>query len=160
VALPDLLELRPVPFVDRRHALAEHAHHLVPASAPGGVEQARQQGEPLLLAHLPQVCRVQHPGLAREVRHLRRRHAVEPPLRCSQRVSPGEEGQVVPETRQRRRLRRLLQTIDFASPGPGLDLQQRVQLRPFRGGHPLADALEDPGVDLRPDAAANSSSVV
>jgi hypothetical protein len=76
---------------DDRHALAEHAHHLIPSPDTGGVHQTRQQRQPLLHADIAQLTGIGHRGLPGEVPNFRWRDPGQPLLRGTQLIEPTQE---------------------------------------------------------------------
>ncbi|MET8047365.1 hypothetical protein ABZU75_07145 [Streptosporangium sp. NPDC005286] len=152
VGLPELVELVAALAVNRRDPLAEHRHHVVPDPGPRRVQQAHDQHEPLVLVqHLAQIGDIGHARLAREVRDLSRRDALQPHLGRAERVQVPQERQAALELAERRRLRDVLQPVVLAAPRDRVDHQQPAQPRPRRRVHPTGHQREEPAVDLGAD---------
>jgi hypothetical protein len=117
VCFAECLEVVAALLVDRGHPLAEHRHHVIADPGPHHVDQAGDQRQPLaLVLDLPQVGQVGDAGLAREVRDLPRRDALQPFPGRPERVDVGQQVEPEPELAERRRLGHVLQPVEPAAP--------------------------------------------
>ena len=99
---------------------------------------------------LPQVGHVGDAGLAREVRDLPWRDAVQPLPGRPERVDVGQQVEPEPELAERRRLRHVLQPVEPAAPRDRVHVQP-AQPQPRRGADPPGNCLVEGAVYLSPD---------
>ncbi|MGH3933793.1 MAG: hypothetical protein ACRDS1_02215 [Pseudonocardiaceae bacterium] len=155
VLLTQLLQVVTALLVDGSHALAEHGHHLVAGGSAGGVHQAGDESEPLVLADLAQIGDVGDLGLADEVRDLAGRHSIQPRLGRTERVESLQVRHAGLELAQRGGPRWVLEPVELAAAGNRVDQQQTGQPSPIGGGEAGGDLSEQGGVDLGADGGGH-----
>ena len=101
----------------------------------GGVHQARQQRQPLIVPDLGQGVGVQHRGLAGEVRDLRRGHPLQPRAGLTQLIQPAQMGHMLLKPAYRGSRRRAGQRRQRLATGR-IDHQQCGQPRSIGGIQP------------------------
>ena len=126
---------KPVPCLagDDGHALAEHGHHLIPGAGAGGMHQAGQQRQPLVLAHPGQFTGVQHRGFTGEMADLRERQPGQPVLRRAETIQPCQPGHMLLQPAHRRPWRQPGQLRQRTLPAGRVHDQQFQQPCPVGG---------------------------
>ena len=148
---PDLLQLGLRLLEDGRDPLAQHLGQVVAGLHPGGVGQARHQGQLLAVPVPGQRVDVLGRGLPGEVGDLRRGDPFHPVGSVAEGVNLVQVLGLGLEPQPGRPLGRLLQPAEHRPAVRTRRVQQALRPLPALRAHPVGDAREDRLVDLSAD---------